>query len=243
MTKFNLKKVKDCKRLLSKDTNFHQHKKMLSISTVIREMRNKDTPLLTLGGGRMWGAGNEPPAAPPPSVDHSSSAPAPGVRHTPNLSEKVPAVLTSTAKSRQELSTTYQRTNKTQWAVSRNCLVCQSREGWWADSRDTASQIFLLIQRYITVMDPGYVREHQWRNLRENTSLPPPPKISFFTLHTSCSQYEEVWVKLGKEPQSKNIQFYKSTLKLHAKSCMTSFLLKPLKCILTRTHTCIYNLP
>lgn len=38
MTKFNLKRAKDCKRLLSKDTNFHQHKKMLSISTVIREM-------------------------------------------------------------------------------------------------------------------------------------------------------------------------------------------------------------
>lgn len=198
MTKFNLKKVKDCKRLLSKDTNFHQHKKMLSISTVIREMRNKDTPLLTLGGGRMWGAGNEPPPAPPPSVDHSSSAPAPGVRHTPNLSEKVPAVLTSTAKSRQELSTTYQRTNKTQWAVSRHCLVCQSREGWWADSRDTASQIFLLIQRYITIMDPGYVREHQWRNLRENTSLPPHQKLAllpFIPVALSMKRCELNWEK------------------------------------------------
>lgn len=87
--------------------------------------------------------------------------------------------------------------------------LSQSSEGWQADSRSMTSQIFLSIH-YIRVTDPGYVREPRRRHLR--TPHSPPQKLAPYTLHTSCSQYEEVWVKLGKEPQSRNIQFYKPTL-------------------------------
>lgn len=47
MTKLNLKRVKDYKSLLSKDTriSISTENEMLRVSTVIGEMQNKDTPL------------------------------------------------------------------------------------------------------------------------------------------------------------------------------------------------------
>lgn len=129
MTKLNLKRVKDYKSLLSKDTriSISTENEMLCVSTVIGEMQNKDTPLTPEEEGGCGGGGMShlqhllpvwTPAAPPLLVVWG------GVRHTPNRGE-VTAASIPTAKSRQELSTTYPRTNKTWWAVSRHCLSHQ----------------------------------------------------------------------------------------------------------------------
>lgn len=129
MTKLNLKKGKGLqKSTFQRYTNFHQHRKRDATCLYSHRGNAKQRHTThTWGGGRMWGGGMShlqhllpvwTPAAPPLLVVWG------GVRHTPNRGE-VTAASIPTAKSRQELSTTYPRTNKTWWAVSTHCLSHQ----------------------------------------------------------------------------------------------------------------------
>lgn len=187
MTKLNLKRVKDYKSLLSKDTriSISTENEMLRVSTVIGEMQNKDTPLTPEEEGGC-GGGDEPPPAPPTSVDPSSSAPARGVRWSETHTKPRWGDRSINPNSQKQTGAEHNLSTNKQNVVGCIQTLSQSSEGWQADSRSMTSQIFLSIH-YIRVRPR--LRQRTPKTSSQNTSFP-PAKIS--SLHPSY-QLLSVW--------------------------------------------------